>query len=63
MERESLLAGAHSPPVERTTIYPYTDGESGPLYYQRAGHAVGVEAERLIGALEGGTAGRMRVEP
>jgi cystathionine gamma-synthase len=55
MERESLLAGARTPPVERTTIYPYVDGQAGALYYQRAGHAVGLEAERLLSELDGGT--------
>jgi len=54
MERETLLANARLPPVERGTIHPFLDGQPGPVYYQRYGHPVGVEAERLLGELEGG---------
>jgi cystathionine gamma-synthase len=56
MERETQLAHARLPPVERATIHPFTDGEPGPLFYQRYAHPVGLEAERLIGELEGGPA-------
>ena len=44
------------PPVDRSTIWPYVDGEPGAFYYARNAHPVGVEAERALGALEGGEA-------
>jgi cystathionine gamma-synthase len=44
------------PPLDRSTIWRYEDGEPGEFYYQRYGHPVGVEAERAIGELEGGHA-------
>ncbi|MDX6493778.1 MAG: cystathionine gamma-synthase, partial [Gaiellaceae bacterium] len=43
-------------PLDRSAIWPYEDGEPGAYYYQRYGHPVGAEAERVIGELEGGTA-------
>jgi cystathionine beta-lyase/cystathionine gamma-synthase len=54
--RETRLAGGGLPGLERGTIHPYLDGEPGPVYYQRVAHPVGLEAERLIGELEGGEA-------
>jgi cystathionine gamma-synthase len=42
--------------LDRSTIWPYEDGEPGRFYYQRYGHPAGVEAERLLGELEGGRA-------
>src|ERR1700729_1012997 len=54
MERETQLAHARLPAVERATIHPFRDGEPGPVFYQRYAHPVGLEAERLIGELEGG---------
>jgi cystathionine gamma-synthase len=42
--------------VERATIWPYEDGEPGRFFYQRYAHPTGVEAERQLGALEGGEA-------
>jgi len=56
MERETQLAHARLPAVERGTIHPFHDGQPGPVYYQRYAHPVGLEAERLIGELEGGPA-------
>ena len=56
MERETQLAHARLPAVERATIHPFQDGQPGPVFYQRYAHPVGVEAERLIGELEGGPA-------
>jgi cystathionine gamma-synthase len=56
MERETQLARVRLPAVERATIHPYEDGQPGPLFYQRYAHPVGLEAERLIGELEGGRA-------
>jgi cystathionine gamma-synthase len=44
------------PAVDRSTIWPYVDGEPGPFHYARDGHPVGVEAERALGELEGGEA-------
>lgn len=43
-------------PLDRSTIWPYRDGEPGDFYYQRYAHPTGVEAERVLGELEGGTA-------
>jgi cystathionine gamma-synthase len=42
--------------LDRSTIWPYEDGEPGEFYYQRYGHPTGVEAERALGELEGGHA-------
>jgi cystathionine gamma-synthase len=42
--------------VDRSTIWPYKDGEPGEFMYQRYGHPVGVEAERQLGELDGGHA-------
>jgi cystathionine gamma-synthase len=44
------------PALDRSTIWPYEDGEPGEFYYQRYGHPAGVEAERALGELEGGHA-------
>jgi cystathionine gamma-synthase len=40
--------------LDRSTIWPYEDGEPGEFYYQRYQHPAGVEAERALGELEGG---------
>jgi cystathionine gamma-synthase len=45
-----------SPPLDRSTIWPYEEGEPGEFYYQRYGHPVGAEVERVLGELEGGHA-------
>ena len=42
--------------VDRSTIWPYRDGEPGDFYYQRYAHPTGVDAERTLGELEGGEA-------
>ncbi len=42
--------------LDRSTIWPYEDGEPGEFYYQRYGHPTGVAAERALGDLEGGEA-------
>jgi cystathionine gamma-synthase len=42
--------------VDRSTIWPYRDGEPGDFYYQRYGHPTGAEAERALGELDGGHA-------
>jgi cystathionine gamma-synthase len=42
--------------LDRSTIWPYEEGEPGEFYYQRYAHPAGVEAERALGELEGGHA-------
>jgi cystathionine gamma-synthase len=43
--------------VDRNTVWPYDEsGEVGEFFYQRYAHPTGVEAERALGALEGGEA-------
>ena len=44
------------PPLDRSTTWPYVDGEPGPFHYARNAHPVGVAAERALGELEGGQA-------
>jgi cystathionine gamma-synthase len=44
------------PPVERTTSWPYEDGEPGAFVYSRFGHPTQAAAEAALGALEGGHA-------
>jgi cystathionine gamma-synthase len=52
-EPSTRLAHGRLPGIDRATIHPYVDGTPGPIYYQRYGHPVGLEAEELLGALEG----------
>ena len=42
--------------LDRSTIWPYRDGEPGEFYYQRYGHPTGAEAERRLGELDRGHA-------
>src|SRR5437868_4022636 len=56
MKRETRLAKGQLPPLDRASIHPYDDATPGPVYYQRDAHPVGVEAEALLGELEGGHA-------
>jgi cystathionine beta-lyase/cystathionine gamma-synthase len=56
MDAKTLLAMGRTPAVQRATIHPFDRGEPGPFYYQRAAHPVGLEAERLLGELDGGDA-------
>jgi len=42
--------------IDRSTIWPYRDGQPGDFYYQRYAHPTGVEAERALGELDGGHA-------
>lgn len=44
------------PPLDRSTIWAYEDGEPGKFYYARNAHPTGAEAERALGELDGGTA-------
>ena len=41
-----------TPPLDRSTTFRH----GGGLEYQRSGHPVGLEAEELLGALDGGEA-------
>jgi len=41
---------------DRSTIWPYRDGEPGDFYYARYDHPTGVEAEQALGEFEGGHA-------
>jgi cystathionine gamma-synthase len=43
-------------PLDRSTIWPYREGEPGELYYQRYAHPNGRAAEHALGELEGGEA-------
>ena len=42
--------------LDRSTIWPYRDGEPGEFFYSRYDHPAGVEAERALGELDGGHA-------
>jgi cystathionine gamma-synthase len=42
--------------VDRSTIWPYREGQPGEFVYQRYGHPTGAEAERRLGELDGGHA-------
>ncbi len=44
------------PPLDRSTIWPYEEGEPGEFCYQRYAHPVGAEAEGRLGELDGGRA-------
>ncbi|MEO6858166.1 MAG: PLP-dependent transferase [Solirubrobacteraceae bacterium] len=54
MQHETRLARGKVPPLARATIEPYQDAKPGEHYYQRAAHPVGIEAEQLLGELDGG---------
>ncbi len=60
MQRETRLvrpAGSQlSPPLDRSATTAYEQGEPGEFYYRRHGHRTGLEAERLLGELDGGHA-------
>jgi cystathionine gamma-synthase len=44
------------PPLDRSTIWPYEDGEPGEFHYSRYGNPTQSAAERALGELEGGAA-------
>jgi cystathionine gamma-synthase len=44
------------PPLDRSTIWPYVDGEPGEFYYSRYGNPTEAAAEAALGELEGGEA-------
>ena len=56
MKRETQVARGGLPGLDRATIHPYVDAVPGPVFYQRTAHPVGLEAERVLGELEGGHA-------
>ena len=45
-----------SPPLDRSSTWPYEDGEPGRFSYVRADHPTGVACEAALGALDGGDA-------
>jgi len=47
---------SHETGIDRSTIWPYEDGELGRVYYSRDGHPTGIAAEEALGELEGGRA-------
>jgi cystathionine gamma-synthase len=44
------------PPLDRSTIWRYRNGEPGEFYYSRYGNPTQAEAEQALGELEGGEA-------
>ena len=40
--------------LDRSTLWPYHEGEVGEFYYSRYDHPAGAEAERALGELDGG---------
>ena len=52
----STVARMGLPPVDRSTLWPYEDGEPGDFYYQRYAHPTGAAAEKALGELDGGHA-------
>ena len=44
------------PPLDRSTIWPYEDGEPGEFHYARDGNPSQSAAEQALGELEGGDA-------
>jgi len=42
--------------VDRSSLWPYVDGEPGEYSYARDAHPTGADAERRLGTLEGGSA-------
>ena len=44
------------PPLDRSTIWPYEDGEPGEFYYSRYANPTTHAAEQALGELEGGDA-------
>ena len=56
MSGEAFGGGHGGTPLDRSSTWPYEDGEPGAFYYGRYAHPTGVEAERQLGALDGGEA-------
>ena len=55
-KQTSTVAAVGLPPLDRSTLWPFEDGEPGEFYYQRYAHPTGVAAESVLGKLDGGTA-------
>ena len=53
---ETILARGELPALDRATIHSYVEGTPGPVFYQRNAHPVGLEAEAVLGELDGGHA-------
>jgi cystathionine gamma-synthase len=51
-----ILLGVPSTPLDRSTTWPYVDGEPGPFTYTRFSSPTVAEAERALGELDGGEA-------
>jgi cystathionine gamma-synthase len=56
VKRDTQLARGGLPGLDRATIHPYIEATPGPVFYQRVAHPVGLEAERMLGELDGGHA-------
>ena len=56
IRQDTRLAQGELPALDRATIHPYVDASPGPVYYQREAHPVGLEAEAVLGGLDGGHA-------
>jgi cystathionine gamma-synthase len=54
LKLETRLAQVPQPPLDRSTIWPYEEGETGRFAYQRYDHPLAAEVERVLGELEGG---------
>ena len=55
-EEVGARAGGAVPPLDRSTIWPYRDGEPGDFYYARYANPTTAAAEAALGELEGGEA-------
>ncbi|MDQ2982428.1 MAG: PLP-dependent transferase [Actinomycetota bacterium] len=56
MSRETKLVHGGGGSLDRSTLWPYRDGEPTDFHYQRYAHPAGAEAEALLGELDGGDA-------
>jgi len=52
----STVVAVGLPPLDRSTLWPYEDGQPGEFYYQRYAHPTGAAAEQALGELDGGEA-------
>jgi cystathionine gamma-synthase len=51
---QTRLAGLTQPALDRSTVWPYREGEIGEFAYQRYDHPLAAECERVLAELEGG---------
>jgi len=54
----ALPASERGVSVDRSSVWPYVDGEPGEFFYSRYAHPTGVAAERELAALEGAPDGQ-----